>query len=323
MPRVPDAAMILRRPALAILARVARLAVLACVTLAAGQARADCLMNRVAQLPITLWRDKLYVPVVVDGTTVMMFIDTGAAVTTVSKETAESLHLPRDFDNTVDVFGVGGKESHLYIAHTQSLMLGAVKVTDKPVPIAAFGELLADGSAAGGLVGADILSHFDLDIDINHRQLGLWNVAGCDEVKPDWGGMTSSSDITVAPSRHVVVPVKLGGVSVNLLLDTGSPGLVVSTRAAARAGATPEMLEESRPLRGHGVNDAAFSAFLHIFPRLEVAGQVFGDARAVVVNSGRVDMGGDGLLGVEFLKRGRFWVSYSTSRFFVERQSVE
>ncbi len=323
MPRVLDADVELRSPAQGLCARVACLAVLACLMLTAGRAQADCLMNRVAQLPITLWRDKLYVPVVVDGTTVMMFIDTGAAVTTVSQEAAESLHLPRDFDNTVDVFGVGGKESHLYIAHTQSLMLGSIKVTDKPVPIAAFGDPLADGSAAGGLVGADILSHFDLDIDIGRRQLGLWNVAGCSEVKPDWDGATSSSDITVAPSRHVVVPVKLDGVSVDLLLDTGSPGLVVSTRAAARAGATPEMLEESRPLRGHGVNNAAFSAFLHIFPRVEVAGQVFGDARAVVVNSGRVDMGGDGLLGVAFLKRGRFWVSYATGRFFVERKSVE
>jgi predicted aspartyl protease len=290
-----------------------------CLTFAnTPPAHAECVMNRVAQLPITLWNDRIFVPVTIEGSPRMMFLDTGAGLTSLSQDTATSLSLLRDFDHTTDVFGVGGKESHLYIAQTKEVTLGHLMFRNQSFPVAAFGERLADGSPIGGLIGADLVSQYDLDIDIPHRQLGLWKVAGCTEVKPDWPGESSEADMVVQPSRHVSLNVKLDGVPVDLLLDTGSPGLVVTTRAAARAGVSPEMLEESRPLQGRGMNDRAFAAWLHIFPRLEVAGQVYGDARAVVVNNGRMKDGGDGLLGIEFLKRGRVWVSYATGRFFVE-----
>ncbi len=276
-------------------------------------------MKRVAQLPITLWNERIFVPVTIEGESRMMFIDTGAGITSLSEDTANALSLLRDFDHTTDVFGVGGQESHLYIAQTKLVTLGGLAFRNHSFPVSAFHERLADGSAIGGLIGADIVSHYDLDIDIPHRQIGFWKVTDCSEVKPDWPSEASGADMAVQPSRHVTLPVKLDGVGVDLMLDTGSPGLVVSTRAAARAGVSPEMLEESRPMHGRGMNDRAFSAWFHIFPRLEVAGQVYGDARAVIVNNGRMNEGGDGLLGMAFLKRGRVWVSYSTGKFYVQR----
>ena len=286
-------------------------------------ARAECTMHRAAELPLTLWQDKLFVPVTIDGAPRMMFLDTGAGITTVAVKTANALSLPRDFDHTLDAFGVGGMESHLYLVHTRTLMLGGIAVNGQTFPVAEFAGVMADDETpVGGLIGADLLSHFDLDLDVPHRRLGLWQVSGCTDVKPDWTGPTGSVAIAIEPSRHVSVPVKADGTVVNLLLDTGSPGLVLSTRAAARAGATPEMLEESRTLRGHGLNERAFSGWLHIVARLEVAGEVFGDARAVVVSNGRVQSG-DGLLGLAFLKRGRVWVSYATGRLFVERTTAE
>jgi predicted aspartyl protease len=281
-------------------------------------AAAECLMNRVADLPITLFQDKLFIPVSIDGTERQFFIDTGAGITTISADLAAALSLPRDFDHTTDAFGVGGMESHLYIAHTQKVDIGGQSFANMAFPTASFAEHLADGSTPGGLIGADLLSRFDLDIDIPHRRLGLWRVAGCTDIKPDWPGDSSAADLSIQPSRHASVPVRLDGTTMDLLLDTGSPGLVVSTRAAARAGVTPDVLEESRELQGHGVNNRAFTAWLHIFQRLEVAGQVFGDARAVIVSNGRMQSG-DGLLGVAFLKRGRVWVSYATGKLFVEK----
>jgi len=288
-----------------------------------GQAHAECVMNRVASVPITLWNERIFLPVTIEGAPRMMFLDTGAGMTSLSQDTATSLSLLRDFDHTTDVFGVGGQESHLYIAQTNKMTLGDLVFSGKSFPVSAFSERMADGSAIGGLIGADLVSKYDLDIDIPHRRLGFWKVSGCSEIKPDWPGEASGTDMAVQPSRHVSLPVKLDGVRVDLLLDTGSPGLVVSTRAAARAGVSPEMLDESRPLQGHGINDRAFSAWLHVFPRLEVAGQVYGDARAVVVNSGRMKDGGDGLLGIAFLKRGRVWVSYATGRFYVEHGTAD
>ena len=221
------------------------------------------------------------------------------------------------------MFGVGGQESHLYLVHTRTLSLGGIIVKGETFPVADFAGLMADDATpVGGLIGADILSHFDLDLDVPHRRLGLWQVSGCSDIKPDWTGPTGSVPVEIQASRHVSVPVKADGTTMYLLLDTGSPGLILSTRAAARAGATPEILDESRSVSGRGMNERRFSGWLHIIARLEVAGEVFGDARAAVVNNGRAQSG-DGLLGLAFLKRGRVWISYATGRLFVQHNSVE
>jgi hypothetical protein len=49
---------------------------------------------------------------------------------------------------------------------------------------------------------------------------------------------------------------------------------------------------------------------------VEIGHQVYGDVPTVIVSHGRYEDFGDGLLGVEFLKRGRVWLSYSTRMFF-------
>jgi predicted aspartyl protease len=289
--------------------------------LAPRLACAECIVNRAALLPITLWQGKLFVPVSVNGTVESFFIDTGAATTTLSQATAAALNIPRDFDHTQDTFGVGGLESHLYIGQVESLSLGDIRIQNESLAVAAFAQRMADGfTPVGGLIGADILSRFDVDLDIPNRRLGLWRVTGCTEVKPDWPGEAYSVPMQVTASRHVTVPVRIDGSTMDLLLDTGSPDLVLSTRAAARAGATPDVLEEGRQLQGMGVNDRTFHAWLHIFQRLEIGRQVFGDVRAVIVSNGRYENIGDGLFGVEFLKRGRVWLSYSTGSFFAETQ---
>jgi clan AA aspartic protease (TIGR02281 family) len=291
------------------------------ILLLAHAAPAECIKNRAALLPITLWQSKLYVPVTLNGLTRAFFVDTGAALSFVSQTMADELNLPHDFDHTLDTFSVGGQESHLYIAEITSLALGGIQVSNRHLPVAAFGDRLSDGrSQPGGLIGADILSHFDLDIDIPNRQLGLWRVSGCTQMQPDWGGAwggaIASVPMRIAPSRQASVPARIDGAAVDLMVDTGSPDLVLSTRAAARAGAPPEVLDENRQLQGFGVNDRAFHAWMHIFQRVELGTMVFGDVRTLVVNNGRYGSLGDGLLGVEFLKRGRVWLSYSTGSFF-------
>jgi predicted aspartyl protease len=295
------------------------LAVLLAQALLAGPASGACIVNRVALLPVTLWQNKLYVPVSVNGAAKRFFVDTGAGVSAISESVAAELNIPHDFDRTMDMFGVGGRESRLYIGEVERLELGGIEFHNRKIPVSEFGEVLADGAhRADGLIGADILSQFDVDIDIQRRQIGLWRVQGCNEVKPDWPGGADGVPLSIEPSRHVTVPVRIDGAVLHLTLDTGAANLVLSTRAAAEAGATPEILEQNPQITGFGMNNRSFPAWLHIFRRLEVGRQVFGDIRAVVVNRGRYSDTGDGLLGIEFLKRGPVWISYATGMFFVE-----
>ena len=71
-------------------------------------------------------------------------------------------------------------------------------------------------------------------------------------------------------------------------------------------------------MTGHGVNDRAFSGWVHIFARVALAGEIFGDVRTVVVAPGRGQTG-EGLLGLEFLKHARVWLSYSTAKLYLQK----
>lgn len=275
-------------------------------------------MDRVAELPLTLWNQKLYVSASIGNSTLHFFLDTGAAVTTLSQAAADVLNLPRDFDRSADMFGVGGAESRLALVGPATLTLDTLRLALHAIPVAAFADRLADGTPISGLIGADILSRYDLDLDIPGRRLGLWRVADCAQVTPDWAGGAGSAIMQIEPSRHATLPVRIDDTQLQLTLDTGSPALVLSTRAAARAGVDPEQLADTSRLTGTGVNNRTFSAWLHIFRHLDLAGQTFGNVRAIIVSPGRLQMEGDGLLGLEYLKRGRVWISYNTKHFYMQ-----
>lgn len=292
-----------------------RLAALLIVTFLPSAARCECSITRAALLPLTLWQDKAYIIASIEGDAVPMFIDTGAAATTLSQSVAGRLNLERNFDHAADILGVGGRESHLGIVEARSFSLADLRYTHKAFPVAKFTDRLADGSAPGGLIGADILSHFDLDVDLAHRQLGLWRVSGCEDARPSWAGGRAPAELEVQPSGHVTALARVDGVALDLMLDTGSPGLVLSTRAAARAGATPEILEQGRTLEGRGINERSFQAWRHVFGRVSIGSEVFGDVGAIVVGGGRLQTG-DGLLGLMFFKRNRVWISYATAKLY-------
>ncbi len=274
-------------------------------------------MQHVASLPVTLWQDKLFVPVTIEGTAHFMAVDTGASTTVLSGSVAGALNISHDFDHTSDMEGVGGADSHLYIGEVHRLGVGSITLADTRIPIADFPMRMADGSAAAGLLGADILVHFDVAIDIARRRLDFWRVTDCATVQPDFQGAYSTAPMTIDAFRHVSVPVKIGLSTLELTLDTGAPGLLLTRRAAARAGAPPDILEQDREIGGNGVNNRAFEARLHIFPRLELGSQVFGDVPAAVVEDSRLTRY-DGLLGLMFLRRCRVWLSYATGTIFMQ-----
>ena len=266
---------------------------------------------------MTLWQDKLFVPVTIEGTPQFMAVDTGASTTVLSSSVAGALNISHDFDHTSDMEGVGGADSHLYIGEVRRLGVGFITLTNSRIPIADFPMRMADGRDAAGLLGADILMHFDIEIDIARRRLDFWRISGCSSVQPDFEGAYSTAPMTIDNFRHVSVPVRIGLSTLDLTLDTGAPGLVLTRRAAARAGATPDVLDQDRKIGGSGVNNRAFEARLHIFPRVEVGTQVFGDVPAAVVDNSRLNRY-DGLLGLMFLRRSRVWLSYATGTIFMQ-----
>jgi predicted aspartyl protease len=297
------------------------------VLLLGAQAQAACVTRRVASVPITLWRNQLLLQVGVNGSPEMMALDTGAGISVVSAETAGRLNIPHDFDHHAEVSGAGGAESVLFIGQIDTLDLGEARFSRLALPITDFPERDWNNHPLAGLLGADILSRFDVDIDIPGGHLGLWRETGCDTAPPPWDANADPIAVDIDSGHHITVPIKVDGVHLSALLDTGAGGFLLTLRAGMRAGATDDALESDREIHGTGVNNRPWSGRLHRFGVVQFGTARFNHVYAELLpstNIARYDalIGADGLIGMTLLRNMRLWISYRTNSLYMQQSAA-
>jgi predicted aspartyl protease len=299
-----------------------RLLLTLALAILAVPASAACVTRRVADLPLTLWQDKLLVNVTLDGSPETMALDTGAGITVISTEAAGRLDIPHDFDHAANVGGVGGAQSTLFIAHVDRLDLGSMRFGHQALPIVDLPMRDSQRRPVAGLLGADILSRFDVDLDIPGGRLGLWQETGCDTAPPPWDETAQPAPIELDAGHHIQLPLRVDGVALNAVLDTGAGGMVLTLRAGMRAGATEDALAADPVIHGTGVNNQPWSGHMHRFHSITFADRRLSDVWTALVpgrDVARYDalIGADGLVGMRVLRDMRLWISYRTKRLYV------
>lgn len=296
---------------------------IAAFVLMAGAAHAACPTEQAASLPLTLWQEKLLLPVAINGSPQTLALDTGAGISTISTVVANAMDLPHDFDHAAQLGGVGGRESILNIGQIDTLDLDKLRLRNLTVPIADMAMKTRMGEPVGGLLGAEILHQYDVEIDIPAGRLTLWKPGSCGEVAPPWQDAPDPIPIDLDDGAHVLVPFKVQGVTLHGVLDTGSGALAITAGAAYRAGLTEESLAEDIQIRGTGVNDRGWTGHLHRFGDVRFGGIVFHGVPTEVIPSNvamRNDalIGSDALIGLPLLEGARLFISYRSKTLFVQ-----
>jgi predicted aspartyl protease len=287
-----------------------------------GTAFAACDARPVAELPLVESGGKLLVPVRIQGSDQQIALDTGAGVTVISTRTADELEILHDFDRHMDVGGVGGADSILYIGKVDRFDLGPLHFSHQNFPIVDLPLRTAGGAPVAGFLGADILHNFDVEIDIAGGRLVLWP-ASCDGAAPAWSDSGGKMAVELDGGYHVMVPMRIHGVNLTALLDTGAGGLALTTRAALRAGLSDDTLADDPELHGTGVNNRAWHGHFHRFDRITIADVNFFDVPADIVPSGSLAAydglgGADALLGEELLRQMRLLISYRSHSLYMK-----
>lgn len=92
-----------------------------------------------------------------------------------------------------------------------------------------------------GVLGGDVLTRFDVEIDLATQTATLWQMPGCagiegaDLPRPDWASGGSGVPFTLGPGRGVQLPMQVNGAALSLQLDGGA-GVRLRNAAAHRAG---------------------------------------------------------------------------------------
>ncbi|MGH6993203.1 MAG: retroviral-like aspartic protease family protein [Caulobacteraceae bacterium] len=299
----------------------ALVAALAVAFLASGPARAACVLQTVAQLPVRVEDGRIVIPAEVNGKTVKFFVDTGAEFSFISEEAAQRLGLKINALGTAEAYGVGG-ERRLSTARIARFRLGGLSSRNQLFAVTGGGKLSSDPSVVGA-IGTDVLDQAEFEFDLAHGAVRLFKARDCADAQMPYWAKTTYSQADLEPSAtegfDLIARVYLDGRPLLAAIDSGSPASVVTLGAARTAGEAPgdPGVTAASPLLGTGPHPiptwvGRFKSFKFGdetigSPRIFIADVfVYTDEQVIGSNiKERVGERTDMLLGMDFLEAHR------------------
>ena len=297
------------------------LAVLAILGGCDATSQLNCELSAIANLQIEVRRKLLTVPVTIEGQQVRLIVDTGAERTTLSETTVTRLNLARDMKRINSAQGMGGTTSGAD-AIVSNFVLGNKRFQDVTrIAVGRFGFEGSDDPVSDGVLGADILLAFDLDIDVPGRALTLYRSRICIDNAPPWQEPFVEIQGVTARKDRLLIPFHLDGHVGKAILDTGATLTTIGVQMANRMGLDDRAMALDRKVRQTGIGAGTTIAHYHWFRELRVGPALKSGVMLTVLST---DAGvGDALIGEDFLEGRRMWMASKTRQVFVSKLAHE
>jgi predicted aspartyl protease len=252
------------------------------------------------------------VTVLADGAALTLILDTGAERTVLTSGAAERVGgASPQIQFRRNLNGVTGSLPSHEIEFT-SFTIGGVEIPWRRVRIAtiAMPPILSN---VDGVLGTDVLGKFDVDLDLPNRRMSLYEKGIC---TPDWAAPDAEIKIgRSAASDHLFFPVQLDHRKITATIDTGAQRTTLSAATARAMGVTDAALARDPPIHTRGIGRGALPSRIHQFENLTVGNTRLSNPEIVVTNL-RL-RGIDLILGIDFLRSRRLWLSYASFRMFL------
>ncbi len=272
-----------------------------------------CTLRRRASLAVTLAGLPM-VSATINGQPARLIVDTGAESSIIGVAAAKRLGVTSKYDFARSMRGIS-QEMRTGDARLESMSLGGATLSYPRVLVGPV-DLTVGGVEADGLLGASLLSDFDLDLDVPNRRLVLYDRTECDGLRPPWGGRVTALQTTRSLSAHPFFPITINGRTLSASLDSGAQRTVIAAAAAQRAGIGAGTRVPGSEVRARGAGGEILPAELHGLRDLRV-----GDVPVrtpVLVTAVNLPNDIDALLGADFLATHRVWLSYGSRRLFIQ-----
>ncbi len=272
-----------------------------------------CLLERRAEIPLVVERNFLLAPVTAGSVTLLMVVDTGSEATLVTPDAARLMRLVRDPTRFTVLHGAGGTVPSRN-AVLGDMRLGGEPVGGRSVGVHGIGDFTVPGYVVGGLLGADVLARYEVDIDARQRRMTLYTSRGCGALSP-WPRASVRVPLAPTPSGLLYVPVRVDGRPVQAMLDTGARSSLVTREVAHAAGVTDAVLDASPGTTGQGVDRRTLEFRAHRFARVDVGPIALRDLLLNVtdIRLPNIEM----LLGADWFAVNHVWISYAAGAMFV------
>ncbi|MFT9164748.1 MAG: aspartyl protease family protein [Komagataeibacter saccharivorans] len=275
-----------------------------------------CNHERVAQVPLRDDGGYLSIVVSIAGHELSALVDTGSDGGLLTPDMVGYLRLRLDPDHETIVHGTGGVAQATPNAMVPDLRVGNVDFGPRSVPVGELPGKPMIQPPVAGLLGGDILSRFDLDVNVPGGTLTLWNIQHASLVcapPPAWDGPYETLPLTRQDNRFLLT-VGLDGRPVTALLDSGARSRIVSPEVAHRAGVSQSRLERDPGGVTASVDGHRDIYHWHRFDSLQVGHEL---ERNVTLTVAPIRETLQMLLGSYWFATHRVWISYAVNQAFV------
>jgi predicted aspartyl protease len=277
-----------------------------------------CGLAQPMPLPVRMQGKAALVLVTLPRGSAVLLLDTGADITNFSEATARRLAIPVDPRRTLPGQTVGGPVQD-GIGLATDLHVGAIVIPALTVAI-------TETAPADGVLGLDVLQHFDIDFDLAQGRVTLHPGGLCPAQTPPWAGRFQeirvqrsvtgrALDGGTGAKPYLMVPAALNGRPTLAMLDTGALlGGLVNPAFAAELGLSPAQLARDPQATAGGFGPSA-PLSLHRFDTLDIGTERI--TRPVLAVGGAADRF-PLVLGMDVFLSHRVWLSYATDRLFLQ-----
>jgi predicted aspartyl protease len=281
----------------------------------AGDGAGVCGTIRLAETSVAILGNQPIVRVFANSTAVLLLLDTGAEATVLTPGAAQRIGAQHArVELRSQMHGITG-DIPAGELEVRNLTIGGVEILRRRVRVGPIEIVNALSGPLDGVLGADILHSFDIDLDLPERRMILYQGQSCASASPAWAQPYARIAAGRSPSNRLFFPVQLDGRRISALFDSGAQFSVLSTRSALALGVNEAVMARDPSVTVRGADGQQLRAHAHRFFRLEVDGEVI---RNVEIDVTEISLNeADLMLGIDLLGSRRIWISYGSQQLFL------
>ncbi|TWB50948.1 hypothetical protein [Nitrospirillum viridazoti] len=297
----------------------------AALMMAAGTAHAEpaqsCHLTKAGVLPLELDGYQLLVKAIVNGKDGYFRIGTSSNATILSSQAME--RLMEGTKLMVEAPKHGSIEVRKI--HLDSLELGSWRGRDVEMLAGPIGDVVQTRGDVIGVLGMNILGQYDMEFDLAHSLLTLYQPEGCEKAELAYWSDTYSlaaMDDDPAPRARIRLPVTVNGQMVHAELSTSFPisfldkGLAQNLGSPIQSVPDSDSRNELTALDSISVGDETVKHAKIRIADLFQSGEAYVGSRLKTSYNDGTRL----FLGVDFLKAHRVYVAFSQRKIYFTYQ---
>jgi predicted aspartyl protease len=277
----------------------------------------NCQFGRIVEFPVTMSNLRPWATASINDTDATFLVDSGAFFSMLSGAYAAQLGLSTYHARRGDllVSGVFGRGASTSIARVNTFTLANVPLHDIEF-------VVMDSAPMGttGLLGQNILHIGDVEYDLGHGAVRLMSAKDCDKAMLAYwvgtGELYSVMDIekTSSAKPWTIGTVSVNGAPIRALFDTGAGVSVLSLKAAAGVGITPNSpgVEPGGPISG--VSGGIAASYIARFSTFKIGDEEIRNPklRIAAITLPNAEM----LIGPDFFQSHHIYVANSQRKLY-------